>query len=196
MKHQFLSTKLLWLLALTLIPGTLWGQATVGKPAPAFSLRDTAGKTHALSDFKGKFVVLEWINHGCPFVVGQYESGKMQKLQKDMADKGVVWLSINSTNPEHRDYHTPEAEGALMKKVGSNAAAVLMDSDGTTGKAYGAKTTPHMFIISPEGVLIYAGAIDNRREKNYVEKALTEAMAGKKVSEAQTQAYGCGVKYK
>lgn len=169
-----------------------------GDTAPDFSLTDFNGKTHKLSDYKGKYVVLEWINHECPFVVGQYDPGLMPAAQKTAVGKDVIWLSINSTKKDHGNYKTPGQEKALYEQKGSAATAVLNDASGQTGKAYGAKTTPHMFVINPAGQIIYAGAIDNQDKKkplNYVIQALEEAQAGKPVTASSTKPYGCGVKY-
>ncbi|MFH0908722.1 MAG: thioredoxin family protein [bacterium] len=175
-----------------------------GKPAPDFALKDTHGKEHKLSDCKGAFVVLEWVNHGCPFVKKHYNSGNMQKLQGEYRDKGVVWLSICSSTPGKQGNHTPDEWNKLIEEKKSAAAAVLLDEDGTVGRLYEAKTTPHMFVINPEGTLIYQGAIDDKPstdeddipdEKNYVSAALDEAMAGKPVTTGATKSYGCGVKY-
>ncbi len=178
--------------------------------APEFTLTDTNGDTHSLSDFKGMFVVLEWLNHNCPFVVKHYRSGNMQELQKKWTGKGIVWLSINSTNPNHRDYKTPEEANALTASYDANPTAVLMDPDGTVGKAYGAATTPHMYVVNPEGKLVYAGAIDSisdanpksiKRAMNYVDNALgkRDQYAGVEwadgISLSFTKAYGCSVKY-
>jgi peroxiredoxin len=176
----------------------------VGQAAPNFSAADTAGRAHQLSDFKGKYVVLEWVNPGCPFVRKHYDSANMQGTQKDAAGKGVVWLAVNSTASGHGDYKAPAAMSDWMKSQSAAATATLMDSDGKVGKAYGARTTPHMYVIDPGGKLIYAGAIDSKptanpadtkSATNYVKQALAEAMAGKPVSQATTQAYGCSVKY-
>lgn len=175
-----------------------------GQPAPEFALTDSNGKSHKLSDFKGKFVVLEWLNHGCPFVKKHYGSGNMQKLQKEYTGKDVVWLSIVSSAPGKQGHMSPAETNKAKEESGSAATAVLIDEDGTVGRLYDAKTTPHMFVVNPEGVLIYMGAIDSVKSpdpadiagaKNYVKQALDEAMAGKPVSEPTTTAYGCGVKY-
>jgi peroxiredoxin len=172
--------------------------------APNFSLVDSLGKTYSLSDLKGKFVVLEWLNHGCPFVRKHYSSGNMQKLQSTYTAKGVVWLSIASSAPGKEGFMTAEETNAAIKEKKSQATAVLIDSDGKVGKLYGARTTPHMFIINPESKLIYSGAIDDNSSsrsaaiegaKNYVAQALDEAMAGKVVAESETEPYGCSVKY-
>jgi peroxiredoxin len=184
--------------------GAAYAAVTVGKPAPDFAVLDTTGKPHKLSDYKGKYVVLEWYNPGCPFVQKHYRSQNMQRLQKSWAAKDVVWLAINSTNPSHSDYQAPEQARDYMRKVGANPAALLMDTDGKVGNLYQARTTPQMYIIDPQGKLIYAGAIDDKRStdvedvktaKNFVVAALTEAMEGRPVSTANTQPYGCSVKY-
>ncbi len=178
--------------------------AAVGQPAPDFSALDTAGKTHQLSDFKGKLVVLEWTNPGCPFVQKHY-SGNMQSLQKEFTAKGVVWLSINSTERESGDYLAPAKLGSWMKEKGGTPTATLMDDAGKIGQLYGAKTTPHMYIVSPQGQLIYAGGIDNlpsarvddiKTATNYVRQGLNETLAGKPIAMASTRPYGCSVKYR
>ena len=178
--------------------------AAVGQPAPAFSAVDTSGKTVSLADFKGRHVVLEWVNPGCPFVVKHYGSGNLPATQKEATAKGVVWLAVNSTAAEHGDYKAPAALASWMKQQGAAATHTLMDADGKVGKAYGARTTPHMYVIDPKGTLVYAGAIDNRPTANpadipgatnHVKAALAETLAGKPVTVAQTRPYGCSVKY-
>jgi peroxiredoxin len=178
--------------------------AVVGQAAPGFSVTDTHGKSVSLADFKGKTVVLEWVNPGCPFVVKHYGAGNMQATQKDATAKGVVWLAVNTTSNEHRDYLAPAAMGSWMVSQKAGANATLMDTDGKLGRAYGAKTTPHMYIIDSKGQLVFAGGIDNKPTanpadipgaKNFVNAALAEVLAGKAVSEAQTRPYGCSVKY-
>lgn len=178
--------------------------AVVGKKAPAFTLTDINGKPYSLSDASGKFVVLEWINHGCPFVKKHYETNNMQNLQKEYTAKGVIWLSIASSAKGKEGYMAAEEWVANAPQYNSGATDVLLDEKGTVGKSYGAKTTPHMFVIDPAGTLINAGAIDDKPTyekdtvpgaKNYVKAALDEAMAGKKVSVAETKSYGCSVKY-
>ena len=192
------------ILALLVAAGTAVAAPQVGQPAPEFTLKDSNGKSHNLSDFKGKFVVLEWLNHGCPFVVKHYESGNMQNLQKEYTGKDVVWLSIVSSAPGKQGHMNPEETNKAKAEKGSAATAVLLDEDGTVGKLYDAKVTPELYVINPEGVLVYAGAIDDKKStdpadvagaKNYVKQALDEAMAGKPVSEPTTAAYGCSVKY-
>jgi peroxiredoxin len=176
----------------------------VGQPAPAFTAVDTSGKTVSLADFKGRHVVLEWVNPGCPFVVKHYGSGNLPATQKEATAKGVVWLAVNSTAADHGDYKGPAALASWMKQQGAAATHTLMDADGKVGKAYGARTTPHMYVIDPKGTLVYAGAIDNRPTANpadipgatnQVKAALAETLAGKPVTVAQTRPYGCSVKY-
>ncbi len=180
--------------------------AEIGQPAPAWTLTDSNGTTHNLADFKGKFVVLEWINYDCPFVKKFYEkSGEMPKLQKEYREKGVVWLAICSSAPGTQGHFATDALNARSEKEGFAGDAYLVDESGTVGKAYGARTTPHMYVINPEGVLVYNGAIDSIRSTgadditkadNYVRAALDAAMAGNPVETATTTAYGCSVKYK
>jgi peroxiredoxin len=178
--------------------------AVVGQPAPELSAPDTTGATRSLSAYKGKFVVLEWVNFDCPFVAKHYGSGHMQKLQKDYTGKGVVWLSINSSKTGSQGHFATDKVNALLKEKNAAPTAYLLDTPGTVGRAYGAKTTPHMFIVDPKGTLIYAGGIDDtpstdqadmKTAKNYVSAALDEALAGKPVTTATSQAYGCSVKY-
>ena len=179
--------------------------ASVGQPAPDFTLTDTSGKTVKLSDYKGKHVVLEWNNPGCPFVRKHYDSANMQALQKEAGGKGVVWLAINSTDTAHQDYLAPPKLGQWMTEQKAAPSATLMDESGTVGKSYGARTTPHMYMVNPLGTLIYAGGIDSipsastadiKTATNYVRVGLNEALAGKPLSKPTTQPYGCSVKYK
>lgn len=176
----------------------------VGSIAPDFSLIDSAGKTRSLSEFKGKHVVLEWFNPGCPFVQKHYTSGNMQKLQKEYAGKGVTWLAVDSSAPGKEGHLTPQTATKQMAEWKMKPTALLLDADGKAGQAYGAKNTPHMFIIAPDGKLIYEGAIDSKpsanagdiaSSTNYVKVALDEAMSGKPVSNPNTKPYGCSVKY-
>jgi len=173
----------------------------LGNAAPAFSLPATNGKTVDLSQFKGKYVVLEWTNNGCPYVKRHYGTGNMQAMQSWAKDKGVVWLSIVSSGPGKQGFVTAEQGAELVKAQKINSAFYLLDADGKVGKTYGAKTSPHMFVIDPKGSIIYNGAIDDtpmgdaKTAKNYVKAALEEAMAGKAVSVATSQPYGCGIKY-
>lgn len=178
--------------------------AVVGKAAPDFTLTDTNGKTHALSSYKGRHVVLEWVNFGCPFVAKHYGSANMQKLQTAYMDKGVVWLAINSSAEGKQGYYTPAEVNALLKEKASAPTAYLLDTDGKVGHLYGAKTTPHMYVIDPKGTLVYAGGIDDKPTTdvadvagatNYVRAALDETLAGKPVTTAVSKPYGCSVKY-
>ncbi|MDA7417053.1 redoxin domain-containing protein [Xenophilus arseniciresistens] len=177
----------------------------VGQKAPDFVAVDTSGQRHKLSDFAGKYVVLEWTNPGCPFVRKHYGSGNMPATQKTATDKGVVWLAVNSTERAASDYLAPDKLAAWMKEHKAAATAVLMDEDGMIGQAYGARTTPHLFIIDPQGTLVYAGGIDSipsarasdiAQATNYVNQALGEAFGGKTISAANTKPYGCTIKYK
>jgi peroxiredoxin len=176
----------------------------VGQPAPAFTVTDTSGKTVSLADYKGKTVVLEWVNPGCPFVQKHYNSANMQGTQKDAAAKGVVWLAINSTATDAGDYKPPAAMAQWMQSHQAAASATLMDADGKVGRAYGARTTPHLYIVNPAGTLVYAGGIDSKPTANpadipgatnYVKLALAETAAGKPISNPTTRPYGCSIKY-
>ena len=176
----------------------------IGKAAPAFTLKDTAGNVHSLSDFKGKYVVLEWLNYDCPFVQKHYGSGNMQALQARYTEQDVVWLSIVSSAPGKQGHFAPAEMDRRTAAAGGQQTAVLLDGAGTTGRAYNAKTTPHMFVIDPAGTLVYMGGIDNMptanpgdvaRATNHVAAALDAAMAGKAVPVAVSQPYGCSVKY-
>jgi hypothetical protein len=179
-------------------------QATVGQPAPAFTATDLAGRKVNLSDFRGRHVVLEWTNPGCPYVQKHYDGGNMPATQKAAVDKGVVWLSVSTTAKDHRDYLPPADLGAWQKRKGAVPTATLMDTDGKVGRAYGARTTPHLYIVDPAGKLVYAGGIDSipsanpadiARATNYVDQSLAEALAGRPISQPVTRAYGCSVKY-
>ena len=177
---------------------------SVGKAAPDFTGQGADGKTYHLADLKGKFVVLEWSNQNCPFVKKHYNTGNMQKLQKEWTAKGVVWLKVLSSKAGREGSVTPAQELEYSQKMNSPVTASLMDGSGDIGRAYDAKTTPHMFVIDPKGTIVYAGAIDDHNRPdpeevkiahNYVGAALAEATAGKPVSVPQTKPYGCGVKY-
>lgn len=179
-------------------------RAAVGAPAPEFTLRDTEGKQHSLAEFKGNLVVLEWVNFGCPFVKKHYGSGNMQGLQAEYTGKGVVWLSICSSAPGKQGYFEGEELKKQIAERKSAATHYLVDPDGKAGRAYGAKTTPHMYAIDPGGVLVYAGGIDDipsadvediPKAKNYVRLALDAVLAGKSVEISGSQPYGCSVKY-
>jgi peroxiredoxin len=177
----------------------------VGTNAPDFSLTDSKGKTQSVSQYKGKYVVLEWFNPECPFVKKHYGSGNMQKLQAESTAKGVVWLTIDSSAPGLEGNLTAEQANAKMTEWKTKQTALVLDPDGKAGQAYGAKNTPHMFVINPEGKIVYEGAIDSKASANpsdipnatnYVKVALEESLAGKTVSNANTKPYGCSVKYK
>ena len=195
-----------WLIAALMgtVGSAAMAAATVGQPAPAFSATDLSGKTVALSDFKGKHVVLEWVNPGCPYVQKHYGAANMQATQKAATDQGVVWLAISTTARDHVDYRAPADLAAWMKSQKAAATATLMDADGVVGRAYGARTTPHLYIINPAGTVVYVGAIDSKPSANpadipgatnHVKQALAESLAGKAVSVASTRPYGCSVKY-
>jgi hypothetical protein len=179
--------------------------AVVGEAAPAFTLTDIKGTSHTLSDFKGKTVVLEWVNPECPFVVKHYEkSGNIPALQKAAASDGVVWLSINSAAAGKQGDYDAAKVAAWSEKTGAAPSAYLRDTDGKVGKTYGAKTTPHIFVINAEGILVYNGAIDGIRSadpddvakaETFTVNALAAVKAGKPVEKATTQPYGCSVKY-
>lgn len=178
--------------------------ATVGQQAPTFSGKDSQGKTQALAQYRGKYVVLEWTNRECPYTKKQYESGNMQALQREWTAKGVVWLTVLSSAQGEQGYLNATQENAQMEKVHAHPTAAILDPSGAIGREYGAKTTPHMFVIDPNGKLIYDGAIDDKPTtdtadvkgaKNYVSAALAEAMAGQTVEVASTRPYGCSVKY-
>jgi peroxiredoxin len=193
-------------LALALILATVstaWA-AKVGQPAPEFSAPDLQGKNVKLSDYRGKYVVLEWTNPECPYVQRHYNSGNMPQLQKELGGKDVVWLTVNSTNQSSGEFKSPQQMGQWLGEKGAAPKAALIDKDSKVGKLYDARTTPHMYIVDPQGKLIYAGAIDDKRwasaqdtkkAKNHVRAALGEAMAGKPVTVAATSPYGCTVKY-
>jgi len=178
--------------------------ASAGQAAPDFAVTDSAGKSVRLSDYQGKFVVLEWTNPDCPFVQKHYNSANMPALQKEWGAKDVVWLTVNSTNRSSSEFKTGAQMNAWMQAHGAAQKAVLIDGDSATGMKYAAKTTPHMFVIDPKGDIVYAGAIDDKRSTrpedtktatNYVRVALNEAMAGKPVTTPNTTPYGCTVKY-
>jgi peroxiredoxin len=192
-------------LAVVAFSGALQAAPTVGQPAPDFTLPDPAGKSVKLSDYRGKYVVLEWTNPGCPYVRKHYNSGNMPATQREAVGKGVVWLSINSTARDSDEYMPPAQLVAWQNERKSAPTAVLVDEEGTVGKTYGARTTPHMYIVDPQGRLVYAGGIDSipssnpadiERAVNYVRQGLGEALAGKPISAAVTRPYGCSVKYK
>lgn len=175
-----------------------------GQAAPEFSLVDINGKVQKLSDYRGKYVVLEWFNAECPFVQKHYESGNMQALQARYTQKGVVWLGINSTSPRHSNYRDPARSHAILKDWKSAPTAFVLDPDGKVGKQYGARTTPHMYVIDPKGTLVYVGGIDDKPStsqrdiataRNLVAAALDESLSGKPVGTPSAMPYGCSVKY-
>jgi len=192
------------LLLLLALATWVHADAEIGKPAPAFTLPTCESKSVSLSDYKGKVVVLEWTNYGCPFVMKHYGSGNMQKLQADAAAKGVVWLSICSSAPGKQGYAAPADALKACSEKNSAATAYLIDESGATGHAYGAKRTPEMYVINVDGILVYHGAIDDKKSadpadiakaKNLVAAAIDETVAGKPVSIPETEAYGCSIKY-
>jgi peroxiredoxin len=181
------------------------GAAVPGQPAPDFSVSDAAGRTHTLADYKGSWLVLEWFNKECPYVKKHYGSKNMQTLQKTYTGKGVKWLTVISSAPGKQGHFTPQqaVEEAAAHELAASAP-YLLDTDGTMGKAYDARTTPHMFVIDPQGVVVYAGAIDDNdsanpaviaSSKNLVAAALDDALAGRPVATPASRPYGCSVKY-
>jgi peroxiredoxin len=209
--RQFVSAALVGVAAVALwhaTPGTAQAQDgawAIGEAAPTFTLPDTYGKDHSLADYRGKWVILEWLNYECPYVGKHYSSDNMQQLQRTYTEQGMVWLAIVSSAPGKQGYHEPEEMNTLSSEKGSAADAVLLDPEGDVGRLYGAKTTPQMILIDPEGTLLYNGAIDDRPTArladiegahNYLVAAIGEATAGQAVSQATTQPYGCSVKYK
>jgi peroxiredoxin len=178
--------------------------STVGEPAPAFTAVDANGKTRSLNEFKGKTVVLEWTNSGCPYVRKHYDSGNMQALQRSAANDGVVWLTVISSAPGTQGYVAGADARAWKAKEKAAHADLLLDPKGVVGRAYEAKTTPHMYVIDKTGKLAYMGGIDDRPSsdpdslkgaKNYVVAALADVKAGRPVAQATTRPYGCSVKY-
>lgn len=177
--------------------------AAVGQAAPDFTLTDTAGKAVQLSGFRGRHVVLEWNNPGCPFVRKHYQ-GNMQALQKEAADKNIVWLAINSTDDASADYLSPPQLGRWMSEQRAVPTATLMDEDGRVGRAYAARVTPHMYIVDPQGKLAYAGGIDSiassrvediPKATSYIRQAMVEIAAGKPLSVSTSRPYGCTIKF-
>lgn len=189
---------------LFLAPMMAKADAVVGQPAPAFESKDATGKTQSLSAYKGKWVVMEWFNKDCPYIKKHYNSQNMQKLQKEYTSRGAVWLTVLSSAKGKQGYTDAAETLKVAKENGSAATALILDPTGTVGHAYGAKTSPHMFVINPQGVVVYNGAIDDNdssdasvipKSKNYVQAALNEGMAGKPITVATSRPYGCGVKY-
>ena len=193
-------------LGLTCVPGTAnpAAQARVGAPAPGFSLTDSTGRSVSLADFKGKTVVLEWTNHDCPYVRKHYGGNAMQALQKKWTGQGVVWLTVISSMPGSQGYVTAEQANKLTADRNAAPSAVLFDSKGAVGRSYGAQVTPHMYVITGDGTLVYMGGIDDKATtrledlktaKNFVDQALGEVAQGKPVSVTTSRAYGCTIKY-
>ena len=191
-------------IGLLLAASVCWAEAVVGESAPDFTLTDMTGNARFLSEFKGKFVVLEWVNPDCPFVRKHYDSGNMQQLQQTYTQRGVAWLSVNSSAPGKQGHLIPATAQAFVEQRQAHPTTLLLDPDGTVGRLYGAKTTPHMFVIDPNGIVLYAGAIDDIASPdpgdipeaiNYVATALNEAMRGESVTVPETRPYGCTVKY-
>lgn len=191
-------------LTLRATPAHPEAQPDVGKPAPAFAARDAAGRPVDLSTYRGKTVVLEWTNDGCPYVGHMYRSGVMQALQRRAAGEGVVWLSVISSGPGKQGYLTPPQVQQWKAQTGAVPADVILDPSGTLGRMYGAKATPTLFIVDPRGTLVYMGGIDDtpsadpaeaKRAKNYVALALDDLKTGRPIADAVTRPYGCSVKY-
>ncbi len=176
----------------------------INSPAPDFTLTDSTGQQRSLSDYQGKYVVLEWVNYDCPFVKKHYDSENMQNLQAQFVAQNVVWLSINSSAEGKQGNFTPQEINARIEEQSATPSSYLIDTDGTVGNLYEAQTTPHMFVVNPDGVLIYQGAIDSddgfdpagiADADNYVLNALNQAMSGVSVTDSETKSYGCSVKY-
>lgn len=191
-------------LATAFASGAGFAAAKVGEPAPAFTLPGSDGKSHSLADYKGKLVVLEWTNDHCPFVVKHYGSGNMQALQKEAKASGVTWLTMISSAPGKHGHVNAQRANELTSERGAAPAQVLFDESGNVGRSYEAKTTPHMYLIDKDGKLIYAGGIDSipstdaadvPKATPYVKVAMSEALAGKAISNPSTKPYGCAVKY-
>ena len=202
-----MKTKLTLAMIASLITTALYAfdPPPVGTTAPDFSLTDAKGETHSPSQYKGKYVVLEWFNPECPFVKKHYGTGNMQKLQEEYTSKGVVWLTIDSNAPGSEGNLSADAAGKVMTGWKTRQTALLLDPEGKAGRAYGAKNTPNMVVINPEGKIVYEGAIDSKatpnpadipNSTNYVKVALDESLAGKPVTTSTTKPYGCSVKYK
>jgi hypothetical protein len=199
-----LKTSLLLAALAAISTGAARAAVAVGAPAPDFTLTDINGQVHRLSEYKGRVVVLEWVNPDCPFVRKHYGSGNIPRLQKSATGDGVVWLSINSGHPGAEGDYAPADAAAWMKKMGASPTAYCRDQDGKVGRLYSAKTTPHIFVITADGTLAYDGAIDSIRSAdvddipratNYVSEALQAVKSGKPVVKAYSQPYGCSVKY-
>ncbi|MCC6599017.1 MAG: redoxin domain-containing protein [Alphaproteobacteria bacterium] len=204
MNHKVVYFLAAMVMALVFIGASAKAAVEIGKPVPNFEAVDIKGDTFRLDDQKGKIIVLEWSNHECPFVGKHYNSGNMQKTQKAALDAGAEWVTIVSSAPGHQGHLSPEESAKVLEENGSTPSAKIMDESGAIGRLFGARTTPHMFVIDEKGVLAYAGAIDSNSSpnpatiegaENYVLAALEEVKAGKPVTRAQTEPYGCAVKY-
>lgn len=200
MKKAFL----LAMLAFVMSPAVSFAAASIGNAAPAFTLTDSAGEPRALEDFAGKKVILEWTNHDCPFVKKHYGSQNMQSLQSRYTEQGVVWLSIISSAKGKQGHVSAEQANALTQSRGAKPTYILFDESGEVGRAYGAKTTPHMYIIDEQGILKYNGAIDSissanpadiAKAENYVDSAMAALAKGEPIQKTKTRPYGCSVKY-
>ncbi len=204
MKNSIIRFLPLFVALLTVQANRLPAAAVVGQPAPDFTLTDIKGQTHSLSDYRGKIVVLEWVNPECPFVIKHYESGNLPATQRAAIADGAVWFSINSARTGAQgDFDAAQVAGWAAQTTAA-PTAYCRDQDGAVGRLYGARTTPHMFVITPDGTLVYNGAIDSvrsankadiSRAENYVNSALAEMKAGQPVKTAYSQPYGCAVKY-
>jgi len=202
-----MKTKLILTIVASFVTAALYAfdPPPVGSAAPDFSLTDAKGKTHSLAQYKGKYVVLEWFNPECPFVKKHYGSGNMQKLQEEYTSKGVAWLTIDSNAPGTEGNLSADTASKVTTGWKTQQTALLLDPEGKAGRAYGAKNTPNMVVINPEGKIVYEGAIDSKatpnpadipNSTNYVKVALDESLAGKPVTTSPTKPYGCSVKYK
>lgn len=204
MRFHTYGTTILIIAILGMLVAETRPRAEIGKKAPDFTLKDASGESHTLSDYEDRFVVLEWLNHDCPFVAKHYDSGNMQMLQEKYRDKGVVWFSIISSAPGKQGYLTPERAKKLTREKRAKPTAVLFDPEGKVGRAYDARVTPHMYIINPQGMLSYMGAIDDKPTantddikgaRNFVSEALDLLLRGDGVKTTSHQPYGCTVKY-
>jgi peroxiredoxin len=201
---NFLKTTFLSVLTLVATLGLAQAAPKIGAPAPAFSAVDTTGKTWSLAELKGKRIILEWTNDQCPYVIKHYGSGNMQALQKEATGAGYIWLSVISSAPGKQGHVSPAEADALTTSRGAAPTAVLIDSQGVLGRAYEAKTTPHLFIIDEAGTLVYRGGIDDKPTtdpadiagaNNYVRQAMAELASGKPIANPVTRPYGCSVKF-
>lgn len=204
MRNFSFATSIIISFLFLIAPATGYTDTRIGAPAPLFVGEDALGNTHELKNYRGKIVVLEWTNPECPYVVKHYETGNMQGLQKQYTEQGVIWLTVNSSARNKQGNMSAEQAQSYLSEKGAAPSAYLIDSSGTIGKMYGAKTTPHMFIVNAAGELVYAGAIDDNSSsryssiegaKNYVAEALDALLESKPIQTASTRAYGCSVKY-